>query len=481
MTGLHTERNNKQGICCVLITLTLGLSISNSFASEEFARMLDRVTQVKEQFNIAGLGLAVVDEKSTLHRAYLGFADRERKIPVQGDTVFRVGSITKTFTALALMRLMEQGKTSLDDPVSRYSDKPLFTNTYAKSPIRIAHLLEHTAGFRDMTQKEFAFKQENWSLEQSLAYDPKSRITAWKPGEYFSYSNSGAGVVAWLIERISQQPFEEFVHEHIFRPLQLRDATFFKDEQIKPRLATGYDTDGRTVIPYWHMLYRSFGAANARVEDMAKFVRMLINYGAIESSEPLFLKSSIQRLEVPMTSLAARKGLRFGYGLGNYQWLRDGVLFHGHGGDADGFLARYGYTRENNRGYFVVINAYNNRALRKISRIVESWLVQDIIKRPHMEIYELSRARRARIVGRYSALTNRFAWNGESTSKELKIVANDKELFTQIGDAAARPLLPVSETHFRRPSQPIATISIADDADGIPVAQGDFGNFRKIE
>ncbi len=470
-----------KNIFCALIVLTMSLSVSHSVADDEFATMLDQVMQLKEEFNIAGLALVVVDPQQSLYQAYLGLADRERSIPVRQNTVFRIGSITKTFTSLAVLRLVEQGKLSLQDPVAKFVKQLPYTNTYPSKTVRIAYLLEHTAGFRDMSQKEFDFKQANWNLQQSLAYDPDSRITAWIPGEYFSYTNSGAGITARVIEQVSRQPFEEYVQQYIFQPLQLVDATFFNSERIQSRLATGYNTDGNTIIPYWHMLFRSFGAINARVDDMAKFVRMLINYGKTDSGEALLSRASIQRLEMPATTLAARNGLQYGYGLGNYQWLRNGVLFHGHGGDADGYLARYGYTRENNRGYFLVINAYNNRAMRKIEQLVESWLIRDIEKRPNPAVFELSSARRKHIIGEYSAVTNRFSWVRESAPKKLKVFAKNKKLFTQVEAGKPSLLLPVNENHFRRPGQPIATISIVNDASGIPVLQGDLGNFRKVK
>lgn len=474
-----------KGFYCVFISLATYLLVAVCSADEspeEFAQILERIARVKQQHNIAGLGLVIVDGQKSLHQAYLGLANREKQIPVTYDTVFRVGSITKSFTSLAMLRLMEQGKLSLQDSVSKHVIKVPYVNTFHLSaPIRVVYLLEHTAGFRDLTEKEFNFKEVDWNLENSLAYDPMSRITAWMPGEYHSYTNAGAGVAAYVVEQVSRQSFESYVQEQIFQPLKLADATFFLEDGIKSRLAIGYNTDGKSIIPYWHMLFRSFGAINMRVDDMAKFVRMLINYGQTENGESVFLPASIRRLESPATTLAARNGLSYGYGLGNYQWLRDGVLFHGHGGDADGYLARYAYTRENNRGYFVVINAFNNQALAKIRRIVETWLVQDVPRRPLPAPYLLSRAKLAEIVGEYKAVTSRFSWTGDSQSKKLKVFAKRGELFTQVEPDSARLLIPVNEKHFRREGQPMATISIVNDAAGAPILQGDLGNFKKIK
>lgn len=470
-------------ILFVIISLNMQLFIAKTFAAD-FSELLDRIDSVRKQNNVPGLGLAIVSGEKTLYEASLGFADIEKNVSVKNNTVFRIGSITKTFTSLAMLRLVEQGKLNLNDKVSKHLKVLPYENTFESSaPIRIAHILEHTAGFQGLTKKEFDFKQPNWSVEESLAYDPASRITAWRPGEYPSYTNSGVGVAALLVEKVSQQSFEEFVDEQIFQLLNLRDATFFLDENIKTRLATGYDQDGITRIPYWHMLYRSFGAINMRVSDMTIFLRMLINNGKLNNEHSIFTAKSIRRMETPTTSLAARNGLTYGYGLGNYQWLHNGVLFHGHGGDADGYLAHYGYTRENNLGYFVVINAYNGKALRKIRGQIESWLISDIQSTSPPAIYHLTQEELEEIIGSYQAITERFPWMNQTTEikTNLKIFKKQEKLFTQLGTKPSKQLIAVNNKHFRRVNQPIATLSIVTDKQGVQILQGDMGNYRKIK
>ena len=472
----------RANILLIIISLYLQLFTAKIFAAD-FSELLDRIDSIRKQNDVPGLGLAIVSGEKILYEASLGFADIDKKVSINNKTVFRIGSITKTFTSLALLRLVEQGKLDLNDKVSKHLKELPFINTYKSStPIRVAYLLEHTAGFRGLTQKEFDFKQPNWSLEESLAYDPASRITAWCPGEYSSYTNSGVGVAALIVEKVSQQSFEEFVDEQIFQPLNLRDATFFLDENIESRLATGYDHDGITQIPYWHMLYRSFGAINMRVSDMAIVLRTLINYGKV-NVKMIFTEKSIRRMETPVTSLAARNGLTYGYGLGNYQWLHNGVLFHGHGGDADGYLAHYGYTRENNLGYFVVINAYKGKALRKIKEQIENWLTSDIQPKSLPATYHLTHEELEGLIGTYEAITDRFPWMNQTNGNKakLKIFNRRGKLFSQLGIKQSKQLIPVNNKLFRRVNQPIATLSIVKDKQGVPILQGEMGNFRKIK
>ena len=117
----------------------------------------------------------------------------------------------------------------------------------------------------------------------------------------------------------------------------MTSSGFFLDDQTAARLATGYAADATTPLPYWHMLMRPFGGINSTPRDMASFVRLLLNDGFADDRR-LVHPQSISRMEVPLTSLAARNGLLYGYGLGNNQKFRKGVLFNGHGGDADGYL-----------------------------------------------------------------------------------------------------------------------------------------------
>ncbi|MEM8844398.1 MAG: serine hydrolase domain-containing protein [Pseudomonadota bacterium] len=462
------------------------MTLSPQLYSQDFDDLNDQLSAIQHKYNIAGVSLIIVDEKETLNEAFLGVANRETKQEVNADTVFRVGSITKTFTSLAALKLQELGKLNIDDKVSDYVTPP-YDNTYPESPIRIAHLLEHTAGFQDMDATEWNFKQPDWTLEQSFNYSPSSRTTRWEPGIYSSYTNSGAGIAAYVMEKASGQIFEEFVQTEVLNPLELRDATFYLDESIKDRLAVGYNKDGESVIPYWNMLYRPFGAMNMRASEMGIFIRMLINQGLTDSGKRIFNKESIQRLETPNTTLAAQEGLNYGYGLGNYHWIRDGVVFHGHGGDADGYLAHYGYSRENNLGYFLVINAFNEHALRNMRRAVEQSLIQSVNKTQPPVEYKLNQSELNQIIGNYYAATERFVWNpdalpnsnGTSITNIVHVFYEEGKLYTQFNEKNPKRLIAVSGKQFRRDNDPIATTSITVNDQGEIILQGDIGNYKK--
>jgi len=213
---------------------------------------------------------------------------------------------------------------------------------------------------------------------------------------------------------------------------------------------------------------------------MAAFLKLLINRGATAHGR-LLSPHSIDRMEHPQTTLAARSGLRYGYGLGNYQWLREGYLFHGHGGDADGYLAHYGYNRDTGLGYFIVINAFNGTALRRMRLHIERFIVKDLPPPEPLPPYALRVEHLQKYAGQYAAATHRFPWRapGHGATDTLEILIADGSLHTRRPNRPKMALHAVSEQHFRRHDETAATAAFVDYAGAIYL-QGDMGNYRRI-
>jgi Beta-lactamase len=242
---------------------------------------------------------------------------------------------------------------------------------------------------------------------------------------------------------------------------------FFLDQWTEARLATGYAADATTPLPYWHMLMRPFGGINSTPRDMASFVRLLLNDGFTEDQRLVYLQS-IARMEVPRTSLAARSGLLYGYGLGNNQKFRKGVLFNGHGGDADGYLSQVGYNRDTGMGYFVAINAFRHRALSEMRREIETWIIRDLdVPRPPPAA-KLSEEALQRYVGDYDLAAWRFAWTTrEQVGKQaMRVTLANGILYSRIGRHRKEELVPVNAQQFRRRGEPTATCAFVEDTDG---------------
>lgn len=444
--------------------------------------LANELEQRREQFNIPGLALTLVVDGKTSTCLVMGVRDRTTRKPVTTETVFRIGSITKAFTSLAMLQLHGKGKLDLNRPIRDYTPDAPITNRWDEThPIRLAHVLEHTAGLLDLTRAEFDDNSAKpLTLQQGLFFNHTPRKTYWPPGLHSSYSNAGAGYAAFVLESVTGQRYEDYVDKNLFKPLHLSTARFFLDDFVKQHLATGYDSDGKTVIPYWHQILRPFGAINIAPCEMANFVKLLLNNGRVAGKQIVSARA-IQRMEQPETTLAAQQGLRFGYGLGNYQYVHKGFLFHGHGGDGDGYLAHFGYNRDVNAGYFLVINAFNSHALATLRELIEDFLVAGHTPPPPPDEYQLSADAAQRLTGHYQATTFRFPWqnDAERENDRLTVELENGRLFTRFPNHSRRRLVPVSTKLFRRETDPVATAAFVEYDDEL-FLQGGFGNYRRI-
>lgn len=451
----------------------------NAIATE-YAVLIRDLEQVIKAHDVASYAVVLVSANDTLFQHAAGVSDRVRQIPASVDTLYRIGSITKAFTSLAILKLQEQGDLQLDDLLrERLADAPWNNPWQRTNPVRLVHFLEQNSGLLDMNKAEFDHNDPApISLRQGLNLNGP-RQPAWPPGLFFSYSNIGAGFPALVLEKITGMTYEKYVKQNIFKALQMPNASLLLDDVTRQKLATGYDHDGYKRIPYWHMLIRPFGAINATPREMGNFVKMLLNDGRLNGKR-IFSKTSIRRMELPQTTLAARAGLKYGYGLGNYQYVSHGLLFHGHGGDGDGYLAHYAYNRDIGKGYFVVINAFNNRALKKMRAYIEATLVGrhkavQLAQKPLTEDFSKKWA------GKYQAVTYRFPWlHGRArVSNIIQVQRSGSSVQITTVQKNQSNIYHVGDLQFRGGDEPVAT-SIFLEYDGHTYYISDLGNYIKI-
>jgi len=453
---------------------------AGAYSPAALATLMENIESIRTEYNVAGVSLVVVSPDKTIYKGSLGVSDRLSSNPVSDNTVFRIGSITKAFTGLALLKAQERGQIDLTKPLTDYFPQAPLTNQWQTThPVRVEQLLEHTAGLQDLNAAEFASSDPSLSLEQSLLFNRQPRQTQWRPGVHSSYSNVGAGYAAAALERVAGKSYESIIKQDLFTPLRMSSASLVLDKRTEKNLATGYDTDGNKVIPYWHVLFRAFGAINSTTEEMGHFVQMLLNNGRYAGKQ-LFSPASIRRMEAPQTTLVARAGLEYGYGFGNYSSSHRGFVFHGHGGDADGYLSRYGYSRDKKLGYYLVINAFNNRALALMQEEVEDFIIQGENHPPVKEAL-LSVAQLMPLVGRYQAITQRFNWLNADALKadQLEVLLKDGHLYSRDRRGRLTRLYAVAPSQFRYRDETVATMAFVQNGKQM-ILQGDVGNYKKI-
>lgn len=423
--------------------------------------------------------MVLVDRDGTLAQASLGITDWESATPVTADHYFRIGSITKAFTGLTLLKAQARGCLQLSDPVAKHlppgEQDQWFTNPWEdEAPLRLAHLLEHTAGWYDMSRAEFDHNVP-LPLADALAIAPSSRRSHWPPGRHDEYSNSGAGLAAFTLEQACEVDFEDFMTEQVLKPLGMHSANLSLTPQIRERLVQGYNRDHRSPIPYWHILYRPAGGMNVVPSEMAGFLRLLINRGQLDGQR-IFTEAEIQRAESPRTTLAAKSGLKYGYGLGNYHSLHKGHVLHGHGGDADGYLAHFAYSLESGRGYFVVITAFDSKVLNAMREPLDDFLIKGLPTPEPPPVADLPSETLQKLTGTYHRASIRFPRPGWQQDTLQVRYRNGQLSYRRRG--RWRQLLPVNAQHFRRRGEPVATAAFIESKDGL-LFQGPMGNWLR--
>ncbi len=338
----------------------------------------ERIEKIRKDSGTPAIGIALVDRGGPYWVASVGKADLKTGRAADADTLFRIGSISKMFAALAVLKLAEEGKLSLDDKVRDRVPDVHFENPWEDThPVRIAHLLEHTTGWDDMHFVEYAHSApDTLSLEDSLPVHPHSRTSRWPPGTRHAYCNSGAAVAAYIVETVTGKRYEDYIAESFFTPLDMPSTSYFKTALYDERGATLYQ--GIAAQPYWGLLYRPAGSVNSSARDMARLVHFFLRRGSVAGTA-IVSPASIDRMETPATTLGAAAGIRSGYGLANYSsgFRASNAAFHGHNGGVIGGLSELAYSDELGQGYVVMLNSGNGAALGQVSELLRAYLLKD--------------------------------------------------------------------------------------------------------
>jgi D-alanyl-D-alanine carboxypeptidase len=307
--------------CCMLPTLAWSATDKASSAAEALLRR-------EVAADAPGASVLVARGDTILYEQARGLADVELGVPLATSQAFRIGSISKTFTAAAILKLSAAHRLSLDDPLSRYV--PGFPNG---AHITIAELLDHTAGISD-----------DWNIDMAQAPDTASLIKAieshapdFPPGEGWAYSNSGYMLLGAVLEKITHKPWHQAIHDLLTGPLGLRDTDFFPDTALVPNRALGYSRDdsGAIVHPSYVNIAgpAAAGALTSNVEDLFHWMRALVSGRAIPAS--LFAQMS--------SAKSTRDGTPVHYGYGLMLGTVRGEPVIEHNGGIEGFASQLTY------------------------------------------------------------------------------------------------------------------------------------------
>jgi len=368
-----------RGFTRLTLVLTACLAGGHVIADEEppaptnLQKLKAAVAKVVEEKQVPAVSIAMVDESGPVWIGAIGKANLETGVNADANTMFRIGSTSKMLVALSILKLVEEGRLSLDDRLAELAPDVEFDNRWEETdPVRVVHLLEHTTGWDDIHLREYAHNDPTpATLKEGLDYHPHSRTSRWKPGTRMSYCNSGPPVAAYIVEKITGQDFEEYVSANFFVPMGMETMTYRLNDDMKAMGATLY-ANGNQPQEYWHILMRPSGSINASASDMAKLVSFFVNRGRVNGRQ-LISPESLRRMETPVTTSAARAGQQSGYGLHNYSSSYEQWVYREHGGGVNGGLTELAYLPGAGLGHAIMINSDNGLAFREISRLVRGF------------------------------------------------------------------------------------------------------------
>lgn len=346
----------------------------------DLADLQKAISEVLVETGAPAAGIAIVDRKGPVWVGAIGKADRERGIDATDKTMFRIGSTSKIFVALAVMKLQEEGKLNLKDRVRDLIPEIAFDNPWEEThPILVEHLLEHTTGWPDLHLPEHnQFTERVVPLKEALMFHPHSRVSHWVPGTRMSYSNIGPNVAAYIVEKITGRPYEDYIREYFFKPLGMQTATYRFSKEYQKFGAKLYK-DGYPSA-YGHYLMRASGSINASPREMSRLLQLMINRGKTDSAS-LITEQSLKRMETPSTTLGAREGLRYGYGLGLYTVNYKGFTYYKHGGGVGNSACDFSYLPDYGVGYCIMINSDNvGGVIWKIADLIRDFQTKNLVK-----------------------------------------------------------------------------------------------------
>lgn len=336
---------------------------------------------------VGSVTVGVVSGKDLIWTKSYGNADMEKKLPADKDTIYRIGSITKMFTALMLEQLADAGKVHLSDPVEKYFPeiKTVPTDFPGAPPVTLIQLAEHTSGMdREPADMEKYVQGPVSDWEKTLASALAHTRFSIEPGTQFSYSNIGFATLGAALGRAAGEPYTEYVPKHIFAPLGMTHTTLEYSQEMQAHLSKGYDVDGNGKIESETPLReqktgRGYkvpnGAIYTNIGDMAHFASFLLGHGP-ES----VLKTAVLEKDLTNTAAQADFSLSTGYTLGGQLDRRDGYVAFGHGGGVAGYQAGFEMNRDLSVAVIVFANEIGggigtgdlaNKALDILSKVKE--------------------------------------------------------------------------------------------------------------
>jgi len=419
----------------ILSALPLGLALQSTAGAQSardgrsprasVAHAADSIADATiKRGRVAALSIAVLRGRDTLVMKGYGMADIENEVPASPRTVYRIGSVTKQFTSVAIMQLVEQGKLSLDDDVTKYVPN---APTHGRH-VLVRHLLNHTSGIPSYTDVEGSFGRV---MRQDLSKDSliatvKDDSLQFEPGSHFYYNNTGYFLLGMIIERVTGKSYGDYLRDVLFAPNGLTSTVYCSVMPLIKHRAQGYDarSTGLVNADYISMdLPYAAGSLCSTVGDLAAWTRLL-------HSGKLVKGSSFTAMTTP-AKLTSGRPMQYGFGL-----FMDTLGTHRrihHGGGINGFISELAYYPDDSLTVVVLSNtapAPSDEVAENLARVAFGMpLLPDRPAAP--ADLPIAADEIARLSGNY-----KVTWP-DGSKRNARIYANGQQLMLQIENQPA--------------------------------------------
>ena len=337
----------------------------NPFYNDVIEKLSDAIEYEIKDKNLNAISIAIIKQNDFFWAAGFGFIDKEKKIKADENTIYRVGSVSKLFTDIAIMKKRESGDIDIDLPIQNYLPKFNPENIYNDEPITLRQLMSHRAGILREPAYGNYFSDNETSLKKTVESVNNSSLIH-PPGTITKYSNAGIAVVGYTLEKVFQKPYIEFMQENILTPLGMNDSSFkFKNSMsLNLAEATMWSYDGRSFkAPRFELGMVPAGSLYSSVTDLAKFVNMIFSDGSINGKKFVH-PNTLTEMFTPQFTTSKMNG----YGIGFRISKHNSYKMISHGGAIYGYSTQLSALPEPKIGVVVASSVdISNSIARKIS------------------------------------------------------------------------------------------------------------------
>jgi CubicO group peptidase (beta-lactamase class C family) len=389
----------------------------------------DNLYKSLREKNHPGIAVLVAKDGDIVYRKGFGYAEIRDKVPVTPETKFRIGSVTKQFTAAAILKLQEQGKLSVDDKLSKFI--PDFPRG---DEVTIHHLLTHTSGIHSYTSKiDFLDKVTKTISPDSLVAAIKRDPYDFNPGERLVYNNSGYFLLGYIISQVSGKPYDVYLKEVFFDPLQMNNTGVHYAGIRLDREARGYTKSGDQYNESlnWDMSWAGgAGAMYSTLDDLLKWNR------ALHGGKILNEKSYRSALTPVVLKNGAEPSMNYGYGLGFGKYR--GMERIAHSGGLHGFLTQLAYYPSEKLTVVMFTNTSDPEVNFNPDRIAEAYVWDKMDSQSSYAAAAIKPSNLHRFTGRYELLNVGV----------LNVTTTEDRLFAQLSGQPKFEIFPASEYEF---------------------------------